>query len=100
MRSMSGNMDIIESLKNKANAGDAQSCLDVLREMQAMLVAGNTELANTITTPVVITELHMLLQTQLKVPQRAMLVGRRIPNRVQRASLFVRAMENGVKKVL
>jgi hypothetical protein len=93
-------MDIIESLKSKANAKDAQSCLDVLREMQAMLVAGNVDLGNAITTPVVITELHTLLQTQLGVPQRAMLVGRRIPNRMQRASLFVRAMENGVKKVL
>lgn len=93
-------MNIIETLKSKIHANDAPASLDVLREMQAMLVAGNVELANTITTPAVITELHTLLNTELKVPAKAMLVGRRIPNRMQRASLFVRAMENGVKKVL
>lgn len=60
-------------------------------------IPSNDLLMQIITTPAVITELHVMMVENLGVNQRLMRLNARVAHRRKRALLFVQAMMNGVK---
>ncbi len=59
----------------------------------------NEDIALHITDPATITKLHEMLVEHLGVNPQAMKLKQRVPNRMRRAILFLRAMRNGVDRV-
>lgn len=90
---------MFEELKDAIRNQDAALVTKLLTETHEKVVAGDAEVINSLTAPAEITELHRLLSEHLGVPAKTMMVKGRITTRGRRASLFCRAMLNGVSRV-
>lgn len=90
---------LIDSLERTARTDDADAVMEVLTESYQAVLDNDQELINTITDPRVITSLHERLIERLGVNPRAMQLKRRVPARKQRALFFIKAMQNGVRRV-
>lgn len=92
---MSGKDRLLDSI----DSGDKQAILDTLIELQSEVLV-DEELALWIIAPVNITMLHKRLVEELGVNQRAMMLRHRVSNGKKRALMFLKAMTNGVSKVV
>jgi len=88
--------DYINKLKETIKTKDREATLVVLAEMQEEL-KNNETLVMEITMPAVITELHMLLVSEMNIVQRLLQLRARVANRHRRAHLFLQTMMNGVR---
>lgn len=88
----------LESLKNTIKSGSQANTLTELTMLRDTCL-DDEDLANAVTVPSEITELHQLLIDHLNVIPRTMQLRNRIPNRKRRAYLFFQSMMNGVTLV-
>lgn len=89
---------LIENLNAAITDKKASMVIETLEECYQAILTGDLELANTITEPLVITGLHRALNEHLDVHGRTMLLRNRVPIRKQRALMFIKAMQNGVRR--
>lgn len=90
---------LIDELEREIRDGDAQQVQSRLAEIYEELLGNDMDLVNSIVEPRVISSLHQRLNERLGVPPRAMMLKTRVPLRKQRALMFVKAMQNGVRRV-
>lgn len=90
---MTTKIDMLKEVIEKGSKNQTLMVLDSLIDNMDEFVAAQ------ITDPTVITELHEMLIEHLGVQPNAMKLKKRVPTRVRRAMLFLRAMRNGVSKV-
>jgi len=90
---------MLDDLKAAIRSGDKDKTRELLASLQEEISLGHSDLIAEITTPAVITELHSLLNENLGVPPRAMMVKGRVTSRRSRAALFCKAMRSGVERV-
>lgn len=95
---VNGNDEILTRLHETIAAGDLNLILEGLVDLEKKVLADDS-MAKLVTEPPVITKLYNDLETA-GVPRRAMLLRNRVPGRNRRAFLFVKAMQNGVKRAL
>ena len=86
----------IDILKEVIEKGSKSQTLMVLDNMMEHL---DDDLARSVVDPEIITNLHQMLIEHLGVNPKAMKLKSRVPTRMRRAMLFLRAMRNGVNKV-
>lgn len=92
---MTNELEKIDALKQLILKNEKQPVVEYMEVLKNECLT-TVELANTVTTPVVITELHKMLVEHMGVNQRAMQLKNRVPNTTRRATLFLQAMINGV----
>lgn len=92
---MTSELEKIDVLKQLILKNEKQPVIEYMEALKSECLT-TVELSNTVTTPVVITELHKMLVEHMGVNQRAMQLRNRIPNTTRRAMLFLQAMINGV----
>ena len=90
---------MFDELKDAIRNQDKEGVARMLTETHDKIAAGDADVINGIVTPSEITELHNLLTEHLGVHPKTMMVKGRITTRGRRASLFCRAMLNGVSRV-
>ena len=87
----------IDILKEVIEKGSKNQTLMVLESLEKNL--DDDETVKALADPAVISNLHNMLEEHLGVNRRAMQLKARAINRKRRALLFLRAMQNGVKKL-
>lgn len=92
---MTSELEKIDVLKQLILKNEKQPVIEYMEALKSECLT-TVELSNTVTTPVVITELHKMLVEHMGVNQRAMQLRNRVPNTTRRAMLFLQAMINGV----
>lgn len=90
---------MFDDLKAAIREQDKELTKSLLEATHDKIAAGDAETINSLILPVEITELHALLTEHLGVPPKAMMIKGRITTRPRRASLFCRAMLNGLSRV-
>lgn len=88
---------LIEELYEVFEGNDLEAAHDKMEEVRDYL-RESPHLIKWITEPVNITDLHKKLIENFEVPQKAMQLRHRVPNRTRRAMLFAQAMINGIKR--
>lgn len=86
----------IEDLKHFIKKNDVEKVLLIMETMKAECL-NSEQLHLLITSPMVITELHRLVEECMGVNKRAMRLKNRVINTRRRAMLFLQAMMNGIK---
>lgn len=89
-----------QSLLDAMEENDLQRAKDSLQLMLESIQQKDMSLIQEVTQPVVITELHTKLIETFGVNRRAMMLKNRVPTRDRRAMLFVRAMQNGLNRIV
>lgn len=89
---------LIDELERDIRGGDVDKVQTGLAKIYEQLLGNDLELVNAIVEPRVISTLHQRLNERLGVPPRAMMLKTRVPLRRQRALMFVKAMQNGVRR--
>ena len=90
---MTTKLDILREVIEKGSKNQTLMVLDSILENM------DDELARHIVDPATITKLHEMLIEHLGVNPQAMKLKNRVPLRMRRAMLFLRAMRNAVSKV-
>ena len=91
--------DFAVKLKAEIINKNKQEVYDLMGQLNEN-VKINNEYVRWITEPVNLTAVKQLLIDNLNVPPRAMMLRTRPSTRVQRAIMFSKALENGVKHIL
>lgn len=91
---------LIDELERDIRESNAEKVQAGLVAIYEEVMGGDMELINSIVEPRVISSLHQRLNERLGVPPRAMMLKTRVPLRKQRALMFVKAMQNGVRRTL
>lgn len=92
-----------EHIQSLLDALENRDLAEAKASLQLMLDSAQQKdmaLIQEVTQPVVITELHTKLIETFGVDRRAMMLKNRVPGRDRRALLFVRAMQNGLNRIV
>lgn len=89
---------LIDELERTARTDDPHAVMACLEQCYQAVLENDMELINTIIEPRVITSLHQRLIERLNIPPRAMMLKKRVPPKKQRALMFIKAMQNGVRR--
>lgn len=92
--------EMFDTLRTNIRNRDAQATLASLVGMQEYLSSTkDLVFAAKITDPAIFTEIRTLLNDELQVGYKTTQLKGRVVNRLQRASLFLRALVSGVTRV-
>ena len=91
---------LIEQLLESIQARNTAEAVTLSKEIMDSIVLKDIELINSLVTPVVLNQVYEAIINTYSVPQKALMVKKRVHNAVGRAMLFATVINSVLNRIL